>query len=173
MANTLIPIATVTVGSGGASSIQFTSIPQTYTDLVIMLSARETLALGSTRYTDIYITINGQTSASGRVLYALGPSDYASYSPSSAPVQANGGNSTASTFSNVSIYIPNYTRTGIKSISADSVAENNASNSIITLNAFTITNGAAINSITISATTSLSSTFVQYSTATLYGIKNS
>ena len=40
MANTFKKIQTVTVGSGGAASIDFTSIPQTYTDLKIVLSAR-------------------------------------------------------------------------------------------------------------------------------------
>ena len=142
---TMVPIYTVTVGAGGQSAIQFNNIPQTYTDLIIMLSVRETLALGSTRYTDIPITINGQTSASGKVIYSNDGSTANSYPPSSAPVTANGGNSTTSTFSNVSIYIPNYTSTGVKSISADSVAENNATAAFLAINAFNITNGAAIN----------------------------
>jgi hypothetical protein len=33
-------IATVEVGSGGAADIEFTSIPATYTDLVVKLSVR-------------------------------------------------------------------------------------------------------------------------------------
>jgi hypothetical protein len=37
---TMVKIDTVTVGSGGAASIEFTNIPQTYTDLQIVLSAR-------------------------------------------------------------------------------------------------------------------------------------
>jgi len=37
MANTLKKIQTVTVGSGGAASIEFTSIPQTYTDLKLVV----------------------------------------------------------------------------------------------------------------------------------------
>ena len=37
---TMVKLQTVTVGSGGASSIDFTNIPQTYTDLKIVLSAR-------------------------------------------------------------------------------------------------------------------------------------
>jgi hypothetical protein len=40
MANTYEAIATVEVGSGGAADIEFTSIPATYTDLVLKLSAR-------------------------------------------------------------------------------------------------------------------------------------
>ena len=39
---TFIKIASVTVGSGGATSMSFTSIPNTYTDLVIKISARGT-----------------------------------------------------------------------------------------------------------------------------------
>jgi hypothetical protein len=40
MANTYEAIATVTVGSGGATDIEFTSIPGTYTDLLIKSSLR-------------------------------------------------------------------------------------------------------------------------------------
>ena len=40
MATTFTKIASVTVGSGGASSIDFTSIPSTYTDLCVKLSTR-------------------------------------------------------------------------------------------------------------------------------------
>ena len=40
MANTFYKIATVTVGSGGASSIDFSSIPSTYSDLCLLLSLR-------------------------------------------------------------------------------------------------------------------------------------
>jgi hypothetical protein len=37
MATTYEIISSVTVGSGGAADIEFTSIPATYTDLVIFL----------------------------------------------------------------------------------------------------------------------------------------
>jgi hypothetical protein len=40
MADTYTLISSVTVGAGGASSIDFTSIPATYTDLLIKVSAR-------------------------------------------------------------------------------------------------------------------------------------
>ena len=40
MANTYTLIASSTVGSGGAANIEFTSIPATYTDLLIKMSAR-------------------------------------------------------------------------------------------------------------------------------------
>ena len=40
MANTYTLIASSTAGSGGAAYIEFTSIPNTYTDLLVMLSLR-------------------------------------------------------------------------------------------------------------------------------------
>jgi hypothetical protein len=40
MATTYEAIETVEVGSGGAADIEFTSIPGTYTDLVVKVSAR-------------------------------------------------------------------------------------------------------------------------------------
>jgi len=40
MANTYQLISSTTVGAGGASSILFSSIPATYTDLILDLSVR-------------------------------------------------------------------------------------------------------------------------------------
>jgi len=40
MATTYEAIATVTVGSGGAATFGFTSIPATYTDLLVVASLR-------------------------------------------------------------------------------------------------------------------------------------
>jgi hypothetical protein len=44
MATTYEAIATVEVGSGGAADIEFTSIPGTYTDLLVCLSKRRNCA---------------------------------------------------------------------------------------------------------------------------------
>jgi hypothetical protein len=41
MATTYEAIATVEVGSGGAADIEFTSIPATYTDLVVKVSFKK------------------------------------------------------------------------------------------------------------------------------------
>jgi hypothetical protein len=49
-------INSVTVGSGGAANIEFTSIPATYTDLNLLFTARVT-----GNY-EIYFTLNNSTS---------------------------------------------------------------------------------------------------------------
>jgi len=170
MANTYTAIATVTVGSGGASTIEFTSIPGTYTDLLIKFSLRTT---GAGNYTNNRFTFNGSTSGySSKLLYGDGSSaasannsvtdkiDYSAYSTEAG--------ATASTFSNGEAYIPNYVGSNNKSISVDHVSENNATGAIAAMTAGLWSNTAAITSVTING-----GSFVQYSTATLYGIKNS
>jgi hypothetical protein len=170
MANTMTLISSVTVGSGGQTSIVFSSIPATYTDLLLKVSAR-TNASGAI-YDDIFLTVNGQSAQQWREIYTInGSSATSSTSTAFALVSdATGASATASTFSNSEFYIPNYTSTGIKSISSDTVTENNATAANLNLAANTVTNGAAISSITLAAS---GNTFQQYSNFYLYGIKNS
>lgn len=162
-------IETVTVGSGGAASIAFTSIPQTYTDLLIKASIR---GLNAAVYQFALITFNGSTSGySGRRLEGNGAS-VTSYTGSSTSVALNfgaGANATASVFGNAEVYIPNYTASSYKAISSDIVGENNATTAYSVLAADLWSNSAAITSITI---TGDGSNFVQYSSASLYGISN-
>jgi hypothetical protein len=166
MANTFIKIASVTVGSGGAASMAFTSIPSTFTDLSLLVSARFAnaiyyfkIAINGTTSAYAYKTLNGSGSSANSEFY-------------STPFYIGMGNNsgyTANTFSSNSIYIPNYASSNNKSISSDSVVENNATEAIYSqLAAALMTNSAAISSITL---TPDSGNFVQYSTATLYGIK--
>ena len=60
MPTTFTKIASVSVGAGGASSIDFTSIPSTYTDLVVKVSYRTTDA---TNTGTLISTFNNDTSA--------------------------------------------------------------------------------------------------------------
>ena len=83
---------------------------------------------------------------------------------------SNEGTYTANTFSNFSTYIPNYAGSNNKSYSVDGVTENNATASYQIMYAGLWSNTAAINQITLVPDTL---NFVQYTTATLYGIKNS
>ena len=172
MANTYELIASNTVGAGGASSVTFSSIPATYTDLLMKISARDSrtgISVG-----DIRFNFNGSgvgTNISGKYLYGTGSAT------SSSAVGSNGelafgdaAGATASTFGNSEVYIPNYAGSTYKSISSDSVAENNGTEGFQLLLAGLWSNTAAINSI---AMTPFTSPFVQYSTFYLYGIKNS
>jgi hypothetical protein len=169
----MVAIQTVTVGSGGAASIEFTNIPQTYTDLVVLISARSVRSAfidyirfdvnnntGSI-YNTKMLTGYGSTAASG----ADGPSSYLW----SGTVPA--ANATTSTFGNIQIYFTNYTGSTNKSISIDSVLENNSA----TDNQLDLVAGLAS---TTSAITSIKlynqiSNFAQYTTATLYGVTSS
>jgi hypothetical protein len=49
MANTMVKIQTITVGASPAASIEFTNIPQTFTDLKIVASIRCNVAFTSRR----------------------------------------------------------------------------------------------------------------------------
>ena len=150
--------------------MEFTSIPQTYTDLVIVVSSRmnnsATAGYNSIRF-------NGSTSSySSRYLYGDGSSAVSSTGGSGYVFTiVNGNTTTSNSFSNYSIYIPNYAGSTNKSLSIDSAMENNATSAFTFLNAGLWSNSSAITSISI-ADAVLSANFVQYSTAYLYGISN-
>jgi len=170
MATTYEAIATVTVGSGGAANIEFTSIPGTYTDLLVKLSTRtnESQVFGA-----VTMDFNSSTSSqSTKYLFGNGASA-GSLDPGAVLYVGDGvgANATASTFSNMEVYIPNYTSANNKSASADAVGETNGTTAYMSLQANLWSNTAAITSIRFNAITT--KTFQQYSTATLYGIKNS
>lgn len=162
----MVKLQTVTVGAGGASSIDFTSIPQTYTDLKIVLSAR-------TSYSAVfqYLTLTFNSNAVGytqKNLFGNG-----STASSNTAVQVEGvvvsALATASVFGNAEIYIPNYTSSNNKSYTAEGVGENNGTTSYQTLSAGLWSNTSAITSISVGFA---GQTAVQYTTATLYGVKN-
>ena len=171
MANTFIKIASTTVGSGGAASIDFTSIPATYTDLCLKFSSRGTnndtyyalrLRLNSSSATSQYytrglagygtaISIDGQSGLN--YLYTV--------LPPSPP-------STANTFGNTEFYFSNYASSANKSLSIDSVGENNANLAFAQIMAGSWLNSSAINQITM---TNEYGNFAEFTTAHLYGIK--
>ena len=170
MPNTLELIASSTVGSGGAASIDFSSIPSTYTDLCLKISAR---CNNASVLTIVNMTYNGSTSGYlSRYLEGNGASAISGQggTTSNTLVGAVGNNATANTFGNVEVYIPNYAGSTNKSASSDQVLETNATTQYMELYAYLWSNTAAINQITL--TPASSATFLQYSTAYLYGVKN-
>jgi len=168
MAN-YIPIQTVTVGSGGVASFTFSSIPQTYTDLVIKVSARG----DATGLVDVRMQFNGDTASNYQAREAYGDGAIVqgnTYTTTDAHFHMNGTSTTSNTFTNSEIYIPNYTSSNQKSISGDAVNENNSTSTNVQsrLVAWKWSGTAAISSILFSTNTG---NYAQYSTATLYGIR--
>lgn len=173
---TYTAIATVTVGIGGASSITFSSIPATYTDLAIKVSARnDTISNPESYFRLTFNSVN--TNYSLRNLYQQSNTVYsnmASGQSSWAYLTLNGDGSTSNAFSNSEIYIPNYAGSNAKVASFDVVVENNNSAAFLGFYAMLNSSTEAITSLTLAAHNGAgaSVSFTQHSTATLYGIKN-
>jgi hypothetical protein len=153
-------ISSVSVGVGGAATIDFSSIPGTYTDLMLVLSARAT----STTAT-ITVAFNG-SSASFTNLYLQGNgSGVTSTTGTTLVGNASISTDTASTFGNLSIYIPNYAGSANKNFSVDTVSENNSGTAFTQIFTGVWANSAAITQVTLSL-----ANFAQHSNAYLYGI---
>jgi hypothetical protein len=163
MANTMKALQTVTVGGGGAASISFTNIPQTYTDLIVVLSARAASGGAVSAYIN---TING-AGYTGTLRY-LNTDGGTAYSGTNIPYAVGGSSYTANTFTSTQFYISNYASSAFKPISIESAAENNATGTAMFMTAYLAQVSSGVNAISFSC----DNTFVQYSTATLYGVFN-
>lgn len=159
-------ISTVAVGAGGVASISFSSIPQTYTDLIVVLSGRIVATSDSPSFT---FTFNGSaTTFTTRYLLGNGASVSSSTLTSAWGGIIDGSAQTAGSFANSSIYIPNYAGAANKTYSVDGVNEQNAATAFQSMAAGLWATTSAITSITLS---SAGGNFDQYSTASLYGVK--
>ena len=149
-----------------ASAVEFTNIPQSgYTDLKVVVSCRLARATNggalnvnfngsSANLTERNMWGNGTSAVSGTdiALVALVP----------------GANTTASTFSNFELYVPNYTSSNFKSWSVDFTSENNATAGYDGLVAGLWSSTSAINAIKF--VDNGAGNIVQYSTFSLYGL---
>ena len=160
-------IAHTEVGSGGAANITFSSIPATYTDLVIKCSLRSTRT--ATSVDNVLLNINSQgnsTNITNRYLGGDGSSAFSATGGVDGGVSATNA-STASTFGNNLIYIANYAGSTNKSISVDSVNENNATYALQVIAATLWSQTAAISSVSL---VPANGSWTQYSSATLFGV---
>jgi len=171
MANTYTLIDKAIVGSGGTAYIEFITIPATYTDLLVLLSLRtENTGTGDT----VRVQFNSSAANfTARELSGGGSGSAGSSTRTDGYIgYMNANASTASTFSNISLYIPNYTSSNYKSYSVDKVSEENGTTAYAELVAGLWSQTAAITTLKfISAGVSID--LAQYSTAYLYGISNS
>jgi hypothetical protein len=152
-----------------AASIEFTSIPQTFTDLVLVFAFRSDR--GSPQFDDALNVVfnNITTGYTNRELRGSG-SAASSSTPATTSVFAGfipAGIATANTFGSGGLYIPNYTAAINKSVSTDGVLERNDTLAYQQIMAGLWSNTAAITSIKLSANVS---NLIAGSTASLYGI---
>lgn len=165
MANTFELISSVTVGSGGASSIDFTSIPATYTDLCLKVSSRVS-------DTDTPVAVKFNTSSSNftwKRIYGSGSSASSQSGTDAYYFYTDTAAQTSNTYGSGEVYIPNYAGSTYKSFSSESLTENNGTTAEMFMVAGLWSNTAAINRITL---TPLTGIFEMYSNAYLYGVKN-
>ena len=160
--------------SSSTASVTFSSIPATFTDLVLRYSGRSDVAgqaiksvnltfnsIGGTDYSSTRIQGDGTSAASGRS---------SSFSSIVLNFATEGSTATANTFSNNEIYIPSYAVSQNKPIGIFNAQEDNTTNAYLVAQAGLLSNTAAITSITLSVSPD---NFVSGSSFYLYGIKNS
>lgn len=172
MANTyqLIEAKTLTAT---AASVTFTSIPQTYTDLLLKFSCRSTSTAGADIYANLRIQFNSDTgnNYNGLLLFGTGSTggggNYTSQSGNLFSY-ANGNVTTANIFSNGELYIPNYTSSNQKVSFVDCVVENNATVGFVEFGAERWTGTNAITTIDV---VSIYGLHTANSNFYLYGIK--
>jgi hypothetical protein len=155
-------VSEVTVGSGGATAIEFTSIPQTGKDLLLLTSMRDDFS-GTNGFPEVLVNA---TDEDGSGIFLRGSGSAATSGTILAlQIESCGSTATSNTFSNNSVYISNYTSASNKSVSIDTVTENNATAARQQLIAGVLDVTDAITSLKVN---NGAANFVQYSTASLY-----
>ena len=169
-------IATVTVGSGGASSVSFTSIPSTYTHLQIRGIARSTNAGTGLNLINYRFNSDSGSVYSGHSLYGTGSSAQATAQTSmnygwagrtSTPRTGNG----ASVFSGFVIDVLDYASTNKqKTVRTLSGSNNNGTSDAVELcsSLYFPASITAVNRIDFYEETA---NFAEYTQFALYGIK--
>ena len=174
MANTYQLIASNTLSSA-AASVTLSSIPGTYTDLLLRITTRVDRAIVGAH--NCRLTVNGSSTSdySQTNLAEFGVTINSTRASAEAfittPSTAN--SSTANTFSSNEFYFPNYAGSTSKTLSVFDVIENNSTanfESQISVKAGLRSNTAAITSITLDTN---GYNYLSGSSFFLYGIKNS
>jgi len=158
--------------SSSAASVTFSSIPATYTDLVLRWSARQdydSVTNGgnitfnnntSSIYSNVRIQGDGSTTSSN---LTSNSTESTTFTPGASP------GATANTFGSCELYIPNYTVSANKPMSHFLVSESNAATGpLIQSRAILFRSTSAISSIELYA----GFNYVSGSSFYLYGISN-
>jgi hypothetical protein len=176
MTSTHVLIKQYTVLSGGASSVTLSSIPQTYTNLKLLISAQDT-STNNNESSNMFMTVNGITS---------GYSNKFVYGTNSTTGTANNSNNLtdrtqigqcpkvgAVTWSNTEVYIQNYTDSSTKYYSVNGVSPVNSQTTYQNYITFVTGSLPTTSGITTMNLTTIAGNFSEGSTFYLYGIKNS
>lgn len=171
MPATYIQIAS-NILSTNTATITFSSIPNTYTDLLLKISAR---TASNAEYDPLYLDFNNDTASNYSVQTLRGSGAFAeafrtsSTNPITNNYAFNAATSTANTFANCEIYIPSYLTATNKPLNVFTAQEMAATGANVVQQAALWRNTAAITSIRMYSNGS----FVTGSSFFLYGIKNS
>jgi len=168
-------IATVTVGSGGAATVTFSSIPSTYTHLELRVSAQSSLASGSAS-AQYFMNFNSDTGTNytRHDLYGdgVGASSFGAATGTYNYISIQRGyytSSASSVFSGHVVSVLDYANTN-KNKTVRNLGGYDANGSgEIDLSSGLWTNTSAINSISLTVISGQS--FREYSSFALYGIK--
>lgn len=161
-------LARTTVGSGGAGSIDFNSIPQTYTHLEVRLTVRGTTAANNDW---MFFTLNGQATGTSHYLSGNGAAtDVWNYVNSGQPLTMNMpcANATSGIFGCGIIRVLDYTNTAKNKTSMILSGHDRNGAGIIMLSSHLLTSTAAVTAISLKPW-GLSS-FAQHTVASLYGV---
>lgn len=165
-------ISTVTVGSGGASSIDFTSIPSSYEHLQIRYTARDTASALATFF---IVKINGDTTNNNYIYinYVLGTNSTVAAGAVTSGTQLYGGrtigaSANANRFSVGIMDILDYKNTNKYKVVRTLSGFSDSSNGDALFSAGAWKSTSAITSLSI---TPYTGSWVQHTQFALYGIK--
>ena len=171
MANPTMTLISAQTLATTAASVTFSSIPQNYNDLKLMVSARSTFA---TNFLYLQYQFNGDSATNYSYGYLGNYNGSVSTSNTASDSivignDASGGSTTANIFGNSELYIANYKSTGSRQMAITGASEENSTTLQRVGTAAVLYRGsAAITSIVASTTAS----FAANSTFYLYGISN-
>lgn len=164
MPTTYEKIQSVTVGSGGVSNVEFTSIPQTYTDLVVKVSGRD----GENNF-QMNMIFNNSNSATNTYAQATGTGANAG-SQGDMRFVVPASNTQADTFGVMECYITDYTSSiNPKPSGILSVTEENTTTAYMRIGSNTFPSASAITSIKFQNVGT--GNLPEFCTFYLYGIK--
>lgn len=166
-------IERVIVGSGGASSITFFNIPQTYQHLQLKIIGRSNRTSATSDYFNLQLNGDTGNNYSFHVLQgngsAVGAGGYATQT-SIELARIAAFDASANVFGAVIVDLLDYTSTTKNKIIRQFGGSDNNGNGLVSLHSGLWINTSSVNSLIIKPFAG-SASWIQYSTASLYGVK--